>query len=205
MSLSSIVAWGVICLIGSIAAIIGGITFLIVARKKPAEAKGRLIGIIIGIILIVNGAGGAMVSLYFICSSDWISKAPTATDVTTMVRNIQDSLENNSPDALKGLFANKGYSGEALDDADAKELFSHFEGNVTDVQYTVNGVSFEGNTHANSYVFFVKTDALKDYSIYFDFIPASDNDEYKGIQYIKMTSDGQLLFEAGAVPQLESR
>lgn len=60
------------------------------------------------------------------------------------------------------------------------------------------------NTHANSYVFFVNTDALKDYSIYFNFILASDNDEYKGIQYIKMTSDGQLLFEAGAVPQLEN-
>ena len=32
----------------------------------------------------------------------------------------------------------------------------------------------------------------------------TNNDEYKGIQYIKMTSDGQLLFEAGAVPQLEN-
>ena len=203
MPFGAIVAWGVICLIVSIAAVVFGITRLAISAKKPSGTK-KLLGIIIGLILIVVGSGFALTSGVFILSSDWISKAPTAADTANMVSGIQDSLENNDSDALAKLFAPKGYSGETLDNSDAEQMFSCIEGNITETQFTVSGVAFEGNTHASSYVFTIKTDASKEYTIYFDFILASDNEEYIGIQHIKLLSDGQVQFEAGIEPELET-
>lgn len=204
MPIGVIIAWGIICLIVSIAAVIGGIILLAKSTKKPSGAKGRLAGIIIGFILIVNGVGFALTSGLFLLSSEWISKAPTAADTANMVSGIQDSLEGNDADALADLFAPAGYSGAALDDSDAVQLFNSIEGNITDTQFTVSGVAFEGNTHSSSYVFTVTTDTSKEYTICFDFILASDNEEYKGIQHIEMRSDGKVLFEAGAEPKLET-
>ena len=204
MPIGVVIAWGVICLIVSIAAVIGGIILLIRSTKKPSGAKGRLVGIIIGFILIVNGIGFALTSVLFLFSSDWISKAPTAADTANMVSGIQDSIENSDADALADLFAPSGYSGAALDDNDAVQLFNSIEGSITGTQFTVSGVAFEGNTHSSSYVFIVTTDSSKEYTIIFDFILASDNEEYEGIQHIIMRSDGQILFEAGAEPELET-
>ena len=84
------------------------------------------------------------------------------------------------------------------------QLFNNIEGSITGTQFTVSGVAFEGNTHSSSYVFIVTTDSSKEYTIIFDFILASDNEEYEGIQHIIMRSDGQILFEAGAEPKLET-
>ena len=108
MPIGVVIAWGVICLIVSIAAVIGGIILLIRSTKKPSGAKGRLVGIIIGFILIVNGIGFALTSVLFLFSSEWISKAPTAADTANMVSGIQDSIENSDADALADLFAPSG-------------------------------------------------------------------------------------------------
>ena len=204
MPIGVIIAWGVICLVVSGAAVIGGIVLLARSAKLPAGAKGKVIRLIIGLILVANGVGFALVSVLFIFSSDWISKAPTAADTAAMVTGIQDSLEDNDPDELAALFATEGYSGATLDESDATQMFGSMDGNVTDTQFTVTSTSFEGNTHANSFEFIVTTDTSNEYTICFDFILASDNEDYKGIQHIEMSSEGQVLFEAGAAPELET-
>ncbi len=86
-----------------------------------------------------------------------------------------------------GLFATEGYSGETLDESDATQMFSSMDGNVTHTQFTVTGTAFEGNTNADSFEFTVTTDTSKEYTICFDFILASDKEDYKGIQHIEAT------------------
>ena len=67
MPFGAIVAWGVICLIVSIAAVVFGITRLAISAKKPSGTK-KLLGIIIGLILIGVGSGFALTSGLFILS-----------------------------------------------------------------------------------------------------------------------------------------
>ena len=204
ITLDSIVVWGLVWLSIGIVVLAAGIILLVSLAKSKIDSNKRMGRIIIGCFLVLTGIGTTAVSALFIHSREWISRAPTASDTAAMVTGISEALEADDPAALADLFAEEGYSGEALDISDAIEFFDLVDGDIVSTQFTVAGVSFEGMTHGSSYVYVIHTDSSDSYTVYFDFILASEHEAYVGIQHIELISEDQTLGEYGSVPELEN-
>ena len=120
---------------------------------------------------------------------------------TYSLAHIEAAFYNKNPEMLAMALAENGYSGDAIEAKDAKELIGNIEGNVISVKYSSNGIEFHNSTRSAAYRFNVTT-TEKQYIVYVNIITSDSNKNYMGIQYIRMTEDGETLSEFGTKPDL---
>lgn len=192
---SGIFVW----LIISAVVIIAGVVLLVLSIKKAKSKGKRIAGIIGGGIMI---GGGALLSCYFILVLLMVSAVDNYSTSSTN-RSIL-SFEYHTSEGYCFQYerlAKKGFSGEAIDYSEAKEL--------ADMIYSIHPLN-SGDTEDSVYVHDdIEVYCFKDsvsnyqgeeYTYYCEVISRAPDEDLVGIQYIRLEQDGEIIKELGAKP-----
>lgn len=198
---TSVTVMGIVLVCISILAFIGGVLLLIFGILSTIKGKKRIGRIVIGAILLFNGLVMSIVSGMLTITAGRIETDMNDKSSVYSLSRIEAAFYNKNPEMLAMALAENGYSGDAIEAADAKELIGNIEGNVISVKYSSNGIEFHNSTRSAAYRFNVTT-TEKQYIVYVNIITSDSNKNYMGIQYIRMTEDGETLSEFGTKPDL---
>ena len=185
----------------SILAFIGGVLLLVFGILSTIKGKKRIGRIVIGAILLFNGLVMSIVTGMLTITAGRIETDVNDKSSVYSLSRIEAAFYNKNPEMLAMALAENGYSGDAIEAKDAKELIGNIEGNVISVKYSSNGIEFHNSTRSATYEFRVTT-TEKQYIVYVNIITSDSNKNYMGIQYIRMTEDGETLSEFGTKPDL---
>ena len=186
MQASSISLFGIIMLVISIALFIGGIFLLVFGIVNTAKGKKRIGMIITGGILTMIGLGFTLTSSLFNVYSNRIGGAREATYAAAVpVKNITDAVKSNDPD-------------------NAREFFASIDGKVEKLETNGAGLSVNGETHHEQYLFVMTTDRSVKYNVTVDYISKCSDDFVIGLQHILVKNeDGTVVCEFGKEPILK--
>jgi len=198
--MNSISTFGIVFLAISILVLIGGTLLLVFGISSTIKGKKRIGRIVAGGIMIFYGLATTVLSLIFVRSFIGTDSVGMAKQQSESMQLVMTALKENDAESLKDSFAKVGYSGEAPYPEDAAEFLKLIEGTVTSVEPSPTGVKFKNKDHCTTYKFVVRTDGDEKYTVTVDIITASSNDDYLGVQRIRLTKDGELLYEAGTAP-----
>ena len=106
-------------------------------------------------------------------------------------------------DQLAYLFAKESYSGDALEKEDAATIFGYIEGDVKSINFEALEVPYKSDIYASYGKYNIITEDSEKYVIYIYYFYGCDNNDYLGIQYIKIYEGNELLEEFGTIPDLD--
>ncbi len=192
---------GIVLVAVSILAFIGGVLLLVFGILSTIKGKKRIGRIVIGAILLFNGLVMSIVTGMLTIMAGGIETDMNDKSSTYSLAHIEAAFYNKNPEMLAMALAETGYSGDAIEKEKAKELIEYIDGNVIRVKYSSNGIAFHNSTHSAKYEFRVTT-SEKQYIVYMSIITSASNKDYVGVQYIRMSEDGETVFEAGTKPVL---
>lgn len=189
-------------LIMSLLLLAGGVLLLVFGIIGTVKGKRYIGRIITGGILLFFGLATTVLSIMFV-------KATAGTNPTLMAENesgtffsVMTALKENDAQSLEESFAKEGCSGEAPYKEDAAEFLKLIEGKVTSVDPSPIGIKFKNGEKCTTYKYIVRTDADKVYVVTAEIMTSSSNDRCVGVQKIRLTENGELLYEAGTSPSL---
>ena len=198
---TSVTVMGIVLVCISILAFIGGVLLLIFGILSTIKGKKRIGRIVIGAILLFNGLVMSIVTGMLTVVAGGIETDMNDKSSTYSLAHIEAAFYNKNPEMLAMALAETGYSGDAIEQKNAKELIESIEGNVIRVKYNSNGIEFHNSTRSATYEFRVTT-TEKQYIVYMNIITSASNKNYMGIQHIRMSEDGETLFDFGTKPVL---
>ena len=198
--MNTISTFGIVFLAISILVLIGGTLLLIFGISSTIKGKKRIGRIVAGGIMIFYGLTTTILSLIFMASVAGTDPVAKAEKESGSMQLVMTAIKENDPESLEEAFAKEGYSGEGPYKQDAAELLKLIEGSVISVEPSPIGVKFHNKEHCTTYKFVVRTDSDGTYIVTADVITATSQEQCLGVQRIRLTKDGELLYEAGTSP-----
>lgn len=199
----------IISIVGIIGVIVGfllfagGTALLVISIIKTIKGKRRIGGIVGGGIMLF---GSILLVFYFgmfALTSAMLNSMPYAKPLEYYNSSIFSSLYAKNSDQLAYLFAKESYSGDALEKEDAATIFGYIEGDVKSINSEALEVPYKSDIYASYCKYNIITEDSEKYVIYIYYFYGCDNDDYLGIQYIKIYEGNELLEEFGTIPDLD--
>lgn len=194
---------GIIGVIVGLLIMVGGVVLLVFSILSTVRGKKRIGGIAFGGTMI---AGSLMLMLTFgsfAITAGMMYDAPHSWTLESLGTNIITALKDKKTDDFGHLFAKKSYSGDALTKENAATVFGYIDGDVKSVGAEVIEVPFKNGTYAAQDKYTLVTEDSGKYIIYVYFIYGSEDNDYVGIQHIKMYEGTKVLCEFGKAPDLK--
>jgi hypothetical protein len=195
--------FGVIGLVAGILMLIGGILLLVFGIISTVKGKKRIGRIVGGGILVFVGLQFAIMFGMFSILGGATLAMPQSDNYVEIGEDFEEVFEDNDPHALMAYFAEDGYSGPALDLYEADKVFACFESDIKSVDVQVEGITMKNGTYNVQYVLTIKTEDGEKYKVTVDYITASPDEDYIGIQHIRVKGGGKTLCEVGEEPDLD--
>ena len=189
-------------LIMSLLLLAGGVLLLVFGIIATVKGKKRIGFIITGGILLFFGLATTVLSIMFVKATAGTNPALMAENESGAFFSLMTALKENDAQSLEESFAKEGCSGEAPYKEDAAEFLKLIEGKVTSVDPSPIGIKFKNGEKCTTYKYIVRTDADKVYVVTAEIMTSSSNDRCVGVQKIRLTENGELLYEAGTSPSL---
>lgn len=181
--------------------IVGGAVLLTVSVVRTVKKKKSVGGIIGGSVMMLLGIVIVCVVLgvvsFLNARKQEVAGSPRTDLTNTLIVAYFESIHGYVFDIDR--LAKKGYSGDPIDESDAKDVLRLY--NSYEVEYD------ESNTEVVTYgdievVRFKKSTILTGavYDFYFECIYAAPDEDYVGIQYIRVEREGEVVRELGTKP-----
>ena len=124
----------------------------------------------------------------------------SSSDVIEMNGKIINALESNDPDEMAALSARSGYSGDVPDLNGMNDFFSHIDGKITSVKGQPAGSAYRNKVTSYTFLYAVKTDSSKSYTVQVDFIVSAPDESYIGVQQILLKDGRDVIGKYGTKP-----
>ncbi len=193
--------FGIVFLIAALLMIAGGVLLIVFSILKTIRGEKRIGRIVGGGILTFFGLIGFIYGIMFLILGSVANSQAMDQNTLSMMAKTVSALTNKESEQLADLCAKESYSGDEISWNDTIELFEYIDGDVRAVSNEVYGTAFQNDTTNITFKYIVYTKDGDEYVIMMDCITEGD-DEYVGIQHIKMSEDGDKICEYGAKPKL---
>lgn len=188
-----------IILIVFVCLLIGGCILLIVGIKSTVKGKKRIGSIVSGAIMIFFGGIFAICTLMFMSLGGMAVATSQDAGTKQHFERIQTAIEKSNRSALAEEFAHYSYSGEELSPVAADKIIA-FLGDDVDVEGKMTGFASHNDLRVVNYVFYVTNSDGEKYSVECQCITKASNEDFIGIQYIKVTQNRKTRLEFGTKP-----
>ena len=128
---SSVTTMGIVLVAVSILAFIGGVLLLVFGILSTIKGKKRIGRIVSGAILLFNGLVMSIVTGMLTVVAGGIETDMNDKSSTYSLAHIEAAFYNKNPEMLAMALAETGYSGDAIEQKNAKELIESIGHNPT--------------------------------------------------------------------------
>ena len=180
-----------------------GILLIVLGVRKTVKGENRIGRIVAGGIISFFAAVAFLAFGMIGVMGYSADKQATSPENKKYTDKITDAFEDEDPYDLAKVFADVSYSGDIITAEDAEELFDSLDGDIVSVSHIIKSTYFHNKYTVVEYSYLVSTNKGITYTVSIACMTKSPEDEYLGVQYIKVMLNKKTVCEYGEKPDFD--